>query len=108
MRMRECHTAEVNTMIDPQAALRVMQEYYATATDKEIIDDLRRFSPELAEHFGVGLVRSRAADGEEKGRAPDFQGGWTDTAAAALLKHSHRAAGVSDASRTEPSTVGGP
>jgi hypothetical protein len=42
-------------MIDPQAALRVMQEYYATATDKEIIDDLRRFSPELAEHFGVGL-----------------------------------------------------
>lgn len=42
-------------MIEPQTAIRVMQEYYATATDKEIIDDLRRFSPALAEHLGVGL-----------------------------------------------------
>jgi hypothetical protein len=42
-------------MIDPQTARRVFEEYHATATDQEIIDDLRRYSPGLAQRLGVGL-----------------------------------------------------
>jgi hypothetical protein len=42
-------------MIDPQTARRVFQEYYETTSFQKIIDDLRRYSPELAERLGVGL-----------------------------------------------------
>jgi hypothetical protein len=45
-------------MLDPQTARRVLKEYYATATDQQIIDDVRRFSPELAERHGIGLAGS--------------------------------------------------
>ena len=40
-------------MIDPVKARESLHEYYATASDQQIIDDLRRFSPELARRLGV-------------------------------------------------------
>jgi hypothetical protein len=40
-------------VIDPEAARAVVREYHATATDQQIVDDLRRFSPELARRLGV-------------------------------------------------------
>lgn len=40
-------------MIDPQQARETLREYYATASDDQVIEDLRRFSPELAERLGV-------------------------------------------------------
>lgn len=40
-------------MLDPQKARRVLKEYYATATDEEIVEDLWRDSPELARRLGV-------------------------------------------------------
>lgn len=40
-------------MIDPEHARAVLREYHATASDQQIIDDLRRFSPELARRLGV-------------------------------------------------------
>jgi hypothetical protein len=41
-------------MIDPERARAVLREYHRTASDQQIIDDLRRFSPELARRLGVG------------------------------------------------------
>ena len=40
-------------MIDPQRARAVLKEYYATASDQQIVDDLWRFSPELARRLNV-------------------------------------------------------
>lgn len=40
-------------MIDPQKARAVLREYYATASDQQIIDDLWRHSPELARRLQV-------------------------------------------------------
>lgn len=40
-------------MIDPEKARAVLREYHATASDQQIIDDLRRHSPELARRLGV-------------------------------------------------------
>jgi hypothetical protein len=40
-------------MIDPVKARESLREYHATASDQQIIDDLRRFSPELARRLGV-------------------------------------------------------
>ena len=40
-------------MIDPEQARAVLKEYYATASDKEIVDDLWRHSPELARRLNV-------------------------------------------------------
>ena len=40
-------------MIDPEHARAVLREYHRTASDQQIIDDLRRFSPELARRLGV-------------------------------------------------------
>lgn len=40
-------------MIDPVKARESLREYYATASDQQIIDDLRRFSLELAGRLGV-------------------------------------------------------
>ncbi|HET7464949.1 MAG TPA: hypothetical protein VFJ82_27140 [Longimicrobium sp.] len=50
-------------MIDPQQARETLREYYATASDDQVIEDLRRFSPELAERLGVaeGTVPSTAS-----------------------------------------------
>jgi|GEM_PF-2794561 len=39
--------------ICPERARAVLMEYYATASDQQIIDDLRRHSPELARRLGV-------------------------------------------------------
>lgn len=40
-------------MIDPEKARAVLREYHATASDQQIIDDLRRHSPELARRLEV-------------------------------------------------------
>lgn len=40
-------------MIDPERARAVLREYHRTASDQQIIDDVRRFSPELARRLGV-------------------------------------------------------
>ena len=44
---------ERRTMIDPQRARAVLKEYYATASEQQIVDDLWRFSPELARRLNV-------------------------------------------------------
>lgn len=51
-------------MLDPQTARRVLKEYYATATDQEIVDDLWRHSPELARRLGVPPLAPRQATPE--------------------------------------------
>lgn len=60
-------------MIDPQTARRVFQEYHATATDQEIVDDLRRYSPELAERLGVGLSGPAPRMARRKGVLRTFE-----------------------------------
>jgi hypothetical protein len=40
-------------MIDPEEARAVLHEYYATASDRQIVEDLMRDSPELARRLGV-------------------------------------------------------
>jgi hypothetical protein len=40
-------------MIDPGHARAVLQEYHATASDQQIVEDLWRFSPELARRLDV-------------------------------------------------------
>lgn len=40
-------------MIDPERARSVLQEYHATASRQQLVDDLRRHSPELARRLGV-------------------------------------------------------
>lgn len=47
-------------MIDPERARAVLKEYYATATDQQIVDDLWRHSPELARRLGVAPPGSPA------------------------------------------------
>ena len=42
-------------MIDPEKARATLREYHATASDQQIIDDLRRHSPELARRLGVDV-----------------------------------------------------
>lgn len=43
-------------MIDPEKARAVLRDYHATATDQQIVEDLRRHSPELARRLGVAPV----------------------------------------------------
>ncbi|MBV9108307.1 MAG: hypothetical protein JO306_02745 [Gemmatimonadetes bacterium] len=40
-------------MIDPKKAGAVLREYYATASDRQIVEDLLRTSPGLAKRLGV-------------------------------------------------------
>jgi hypothetical protein len=40
-------------MIDPKKAGAALREYYATASDQQIVEDLLRTSPELAKRLGV-------------------------------------------------------
>lgn len=40
-------------MIEPEQARAVLKEYYATASDQQVVDDLWRFSPELARRLNV-------------------------------------------------------
>lgn len=46
--------------LDPERARAVLKEYYATATDQQIVDDLWRHSPELARRLGVAPPGSQA------------------------------------------------
>jgi hypothetical protein len=58
-------------MIDPERARAVLKEYYATASDQQIVDDLWRFSPELARRLNVAAPKSRRAN-PEAGRMRGF------------------------------------
>jgi hypothetical protein len=58
-------------MIDPQRARAVLKEYYATASDQQIVDDLWRFSPELARRLNV------APPGEARRTAPKTRKMWS-------------------------------
>lgn len=40
-------------MIDPEHARQVLREYHETAPLQKLIDDTRRYSPELADHLGL-------------------------------------------------------
>lgn len=40
-------------MLDPQKVDAALREYYATASDRQIVEDLLRRSPELAKGLGV-------------------------------------------------------
>jgi hypothetical protein len=53
-------------MINPETARAVLKEYYATATDQQIVEDLWRHSPELARRLGVAPPGSEAA-AEQRG-----------------------------------------
>jgi hypothetical protein len=48
-------------MIDPEKARAVLRDYHATATDQQIVEDLRRHSPELARRLGVAPRVPQAA-----------------------------------------------
>jgi hypothetical protein len=50
-------------MINPETARAVLREYHAAASDQQIVDDLRRHSPELARRLGVGTAEGRKAPG---------------------------------------------
>ncbi|HEU4883858.1 MAG TPA: hypothetical protein VFT45_16480 [Longimicrobium sp.] len=41
------------TMISPERAQAILKEYYETASDQQIVDDLWRHSPELARRLGI-------------------------------------------------------
>ena len=45
--------------IDPDVAGRVLRNYYETTPTWKIVDDLQRFSPELAKRLGVGADTPR-------------------------------------------------
>lgn len=47
-------------MIDPRTARAILKEYYATASDQQIVDDLWRHSPELARRLGVAPPGTQA------------------------------------------------
>jgi len=55
-------------MIDPETARAVLREYHSTAPDQQIVDDLRRHSPELARRLGVEAAPSRALPGSATGK----------------------------------------
>lgn len=40
-------------MIDPHLARAALKQYYATASDQQIVDDLWRYSPELARRLNL-------------------------------------------------------
>ena len=40
-------------MVDPERAQAILREYYATASDTQVVEDLRRHSPRLARRLGV-------------------------------------------------------
>jgi hypothetical protein len=43
--------------LDPENARRAIQNYYATTNATQVIDDVRRFSPELAARLGIATPR---------------------------------------------------
>jgi hypothetical protein len=52
--MSEDHTRKP---FDPDTARRAIQTYYATTDARQVIDDVRRFSPELATRLGIATPR---------------------------------------------------
>lgn len=59
-------------MIDPVRARAVLKEYYATASDQQIVDDLWRHSPELARRLGVDPPSSARLATPKQGRVRGF------------------------------------
>jgi hypothetical protein len=55
-------------MIDPETARAVLREYHSTAPDQQIINDLRRHSPELARRLAVEAVPRPARPGSATGK----------------------------------------
>lgn len=49
--------------IDPNLARKAIQRYYATTPPRQVIEDVRRFSPELADRLGVATPRPTARPG---------------------------------------------
>lgn len=68
--MSEEHTGKA---LDPNTARLALRNYYATTDARRVIEDVRRFSPELATRLGIatpgpitvraGIVRRFAAFG---------------------------------------------
>ena len=56
-------------MLDPESARAALREYHATATDRQIINDLRRDSPELAKRLGVDIETASPAGAPSTGTA---------------------------------------
>jgi hypothetical protein len=52
--MSEDHTGKP---LDPETARLAIQNYYATTDARQVIDDVRRFSPELATRLGLATPR---------------------------------------------------
>lgn len=59
-------------MIDPEKARAVLKEYHATASDRQIVDDLWRFSPELARRLGVAPPGQAVQASPKRGGARGF------------------------------------
>jgi hypothetical protein len=59
-------------MIDPQKARAALKEYHATASDQQIVEDLWRFSPELARRLGVAPPGQVTQPSPEPGRMRGF------------------------------------
>jgi hypothetical protein len=55
-------------MIDPETARAVLREYHSAASDQQIVDDLRRHSPELARRLAVEAVPRPARPGSAPGK----------------------------------------
>lgn len=49
--------------IDPRVADEALRRYYATTPPSKVIEDVRRFSPELADRLGIGRA---AAEGRPR------------------------------------------
>jgi len=47
-------------MIDPELGMKVLDEYFTRTPDEQVLSDIRRFSPELAERLGLFDVKRRA------------------------------------------------
>lgn len=59
-------------MIDPASARNALREYYDTATDAEVVEDLQRFSPRLAKRLGVRAAPAREPERTREGRMRGF------------------------------------
>jgi hypothetical protein len=70
------HGSGEGARISPERARAVLKEYYETASDQQIIDDLRSFSPELAWRLGVDAApevrQTRPVPGRVRGFFSSF------------------------------------
>ena len=54
-------------MLDPGVARKALREYHATTPIEEKIEDVRRFSPELAQRLGLNEPSPPRRTGAERG-----------------------------------------